>query len=122
MDASTLALPLAERAPEVGELLAQIKEIETPDGGWPAADVVGILCEWFTGHGYDIDAAPETDNGRQYEGHVQDDLSGVRSVQCAEGRHGECFDTTTPYDEAREGAGPLGGYYCECMGCEHGPS
>lgn len=49
------AAPLAERAPEVGQLLAAIWEVAEGES-WPGGDTVSVLCEWFTRHGYDIDA------------------------------------------------------------------
>jgi hypothetical protein len=57
--------PLAERAPEVGQLLADLREQERGnDGGWPGGDTVSILCEWFTANGYDIETPlpPEDDD------------------------------------------------------------
>jgi hypothetical protein len=48
--------PLAVRAPEVGVLLAEIRNtIEGPDGSWNGGDTVALLCEWLTGHGYKVD-------------------------------------------------------------------
>ena len=53
----TEGAPLSERAPEVGQLLADLRAQEAGnDGGWPGGDTVSILCEWFTANGYDIDA------------------------------------------------------------------
>lgn len=47
---------LAERVPEVSQLLAELKGIEQTDGSWPGGDVVDMLTSWFDRHGYDIDA------------------------------------------------------------------
>jgi hypothetical protein len=53
---AVMALPLAVRAPEVGVLLAEIRNtIEGPDGSWNGGDTVALLCEWFTEHGYKVD-------------------------------------------------------------------
>lgn len=46
----------------VTDLLRRIKEVERPDGSWPGADVVPILCEWFTELGYDINVPVEDDD------------------------------------------------------------
>ena len=59
----TTSAPLSERAPEVSQLLAQIRAQESAnDGGWPGGDTVSILCEWFTANGYDIDAPLPADD------------------------------------------------------------
>jgi hypothetical protein len=41
-------------------LLAQIKQVEEPDGSWPGGDVVDVLTEWFTGLGLDIESLEGT--------------------------------------------------------------
>jgi hypothetical protein len=53
---------------------------------------------------------------RAYEGHVTFADGTVRSLQCYEGRHGECPDATPPGWE-RDRGGPLNGRHCECPGC-----
>ena len=50
-----------------------------------------------------------------YEGFVQLTAGEVFSVQCNEGRCGECPDDT-PEGTETDGGGPLAGYYCE-HGC-----
>jgi hypothetical protein len=60
--------PVQERAPEVTELLARIREQEREnDGGWPGGDTVDILIVWFGENGYDIDSPlpPEDDDDDQ---------------------------------------------------------
>jgi len=47
------------RSTTTDDLFARIKQVEQPDGGWPGADVVDVLCEWFTSLGYDINAPTE---------------------------------------------------------------
>jgi hypothetical protein len=42
-------------------LLSRVKQIEHSDGSWPGGDTVELLCEWFTGLGFDIDA-PQTED------------------------------------------------------------
>jgi len=56
---------------------------------------------------------------RQYEGYERHSDGTVISAQCEEGRHSECYDTTSDDDTGPMG-GPLEGYYCECPGCVHG--
>jgi len=59
-------IPLSERAPEVVQLLADLREQERGnDGAWPGGDTVSILCEWFTANGFDIDSPlPPEDEDR----------------------------------------------------------
>jgi hypothetical protein len=49
--------PLSERAPEVGELLKQIRGEceEAGTGRWFAGDTTAILRAWFIKHGYETD-------------------------------------------------------------------
>jgi len=56
---------------------------------------------------------------RVYEGHVTYADDTRISLQCHEGRHGECPDTDSDDETRRDGSGPLDGYYCECTGCLH---
>ena len=56
----TAGAPLSERAPEVAELLAEIREYAEGDS-WPGADTVMVLCAWFTRHGYDVGPQDETE-------------------------------------------------------------
>lgn len=56
---------------------------------------------------------------RAYEGHVTYADGSRVSLQCHEGRHGQCPDTASDDDGHRDGSGPLDGYYCECTGCLH---
>ena len=51
------AAPLSERAPEVGELLKQIRSEceEAGTGRWFAGDTTAILRAWFIKHGYETD-------------------------------------------------------------------
>jgi hypothetical protein len=58
---------------------------------------------------------------RTYEGHVAFADGTLRSLQCYEGRHGECPDVTPPGWE-RDRGGPLNGHYCECPGCPGHPT
>lgn len=37
------------------DLLRRIKSLEQPDGSWPGAEIVALLCDWFTDHGIDPD-------------------------------------------------------------------
>jgi len=55
---------------------------------------------------------PET----TYEGHVTYADGSVVSIQCFEGRNGECPDDTRPAAEV-DGGGPLLGRYCEHPHC-----
>jgi hypothetical protein len=54
---------------------------------------------------------------RSYEGHVTAADGTRTSLQCWEGRHGECPDVTTADHDGDNGDGPLDGYYCECLRC-----
>ena len=54
--------PLAERAPEVGQLLAAIWEVAEGES-WPGGDTVSVLCEWFTRHGYSVSLPDEDGDG-----------------------------------------------------------
>ena len=45
--------------PELDELYRACKAIEDEDGGWNGGDVVDIVCQMLTRHGYDINARPE---------------------------------------------------------------
>lgn len=36
-------------------LLARIKQLEEPDGGWPGGDVVQLLTTWFAELGLDVE-------------------------------------------------------------------
>ena len=67
--------PLAERAPEVTQLLAAIWEVAEGES-WPGGDTVSILCEWFTANGYDIDAPlPAAPADTWYEGNLNRDCA-----------------------------------------------
>lgn len=37
------------------DLFRRIKSVEQPDGSWPGAEVVPLLCAWFVAHGIDPD-------------------------------------------------------------------
>lgn len=122
------ALPLAARAPEVGELLGRIRDQEAgSSGGWPGGDTVSILCEWFTGHGYDINAPLPTadddsadDDEPSYEGYAKHSDDSVYSLQCSEGRHRACPQGPDDDETGLPPGGPMfDGAYCEC-GCGHG--
>lgn len=54
---------------------------------------------------------------RSYEGHVRFAAGEVISVQCFEGRHGECPQVDVPEGTETDRNGPLEGYHCECSGC-----
>ena len=62
------------------------------------------------------DGDPESPAPRTYEGHMVFADSTIVSLQCLEGRHSECPDTTPPGEE-RDDGGPFGGYFCECGAC-----
>ena len=56
--------------------------------------------------------------GREYQGHVRYADGTVVSLQCYDGDHGQCPDTTAPGED--RDSGPLDGYLCEC-GCPGHP-
>jgi hypothetical protein len=53
-----LAVDLGSRdGRAIYHLFARVKETEDADGSWPGGDIAVILTGWFTGCGFDIDAA-----------------------------------------------------------------
>src|ERR1039457_960034 len=58
---------------------------------------------------------------RNYEGYAVFADGSKVSLQCYDGRHGECPDITPPGAEDSHG-GPFGGHYCECSGCPGHPT
>jgi len=120
---TTAAQPIAARAPEIGQLLADLqREAQRSDGTFEPEATAELVSQWFDLLGYSIIRdRPGMRAGTTYEGHVTyaDDM--IVSLQCFEGRHGECPDPScaggTPADDGI-GMGPLAnGYYCECPAC-----
>ncbi|EWM19652.1 hypothetical protein KUTG_09956 [Kutzneria sp. 744] len=38
----------------VRTLFKRLKTIEQGDGNWPGGDVIMVLCQWLTDHGFDV--------------------------------------------------------------------
>jgi hypothetical protein len=57
-EALVTELPMRVRAPEVGRLLASIREeCEDESGAWDDANVCQLLSDWFTALGYQAEGA-----------------------------------------------------------------
>jgi hypothetical protein len=62
LDEVLRTVPLAQRAPEIMQLLAQLN----PSGEW-GADEIGTLANWLTDNGFDVPDPDDDDDGPEYQ-------------------------------------------------------
>jgi hypothetical protein len=101
----------AARRPSPRALAAAIETAGLGSGTQAQAMAEAIAAQLATGQ-----PGPQPPAARTYEGHVVFADGTKLSLQCHEGRHGECPDTT-PAGQEYGSTGPFGGHFCECPGC-----